>query len=250
VDTGRQKSRRRQEGRCDSDRSEDATDHEEDAVRQLGRKAKQAREAAAKLQKVIATLPEPSPALDQELQRLQAAAKAYAAARDQAKPPETRERELRNRFRTLHSKLEANVRRKSSLEADLADMESKVAKLKEALLKLDSICTEQDRKVRELHTALGAVQVDSESEDGEEDSESDMEAEDAGGAATSRRKGGWSTVGPKGKVTFPQAFTAAEQSAISLLRSGGPALRPLEKAEGDQDDRSRSPPGQRANGAP
>jgi chromosome segregation ATPase len=186
--------------------SSDTDKDDEDEVRRLARKAKKAREAAAALEKVIQDLPEPSPALEQELQRLQSAAKAYATARDQAKPTETREREMRNRFRTLQGKLEANVKRRSVLEADLAELESKVAKTKEALLKLESVCTEQDRKVRELHTALGTVQVDSESEAGSQDSESDMEADEQ--TSTSRRKGGWGVVGRKGKATIPAAFTA------------------------------------------
>jgi hypothetical protein len=199
------------------------------------------------LEKVIQDLPEPSPALEKELQRLQSAAKAYATARDQAKPPETRGGEMRNRFRTLQGTLEANVERRSILEADLAELESKVAKTKEALLKLESVCTEQDRKVRELHIALGTVQVDSDSEADSQDSESDMDADEQ--TSISRRTGGWGVVGRKGKVTIPAAFTAREQSAIATLRSGGIPPKSAESEADREGNRSRSPPGQRANGA-
>jgi chromosome segregation ATPase len=176
-----------------------------------------------------------------EVKRLQDEAKALAVARDQAKPQEVRDREMRSKFRTMQGKLEANIKRKSVLEADIKDLEAKLAKQQEALATLEAICQEQDRKVRELHTALGTIQVESDSEQGSSGGDSDMEAE---AAPTRRHKDGWGVVGKKGKVHIPPAFTAAEQSALAILRGGGAPTKAGE--DGDRDTRSRSPPGQRS----
>jgi chromosome segregation ATPase len=200
-----------------------------------------AREAAAQLEKVLKVLPEPSEALRMEVKRLQDEAKALAVARDQAKPQEVRDREMRSKFRTMQGKLEANVKRKSVLEADIKDLEAKLAKQQEALANLEAICQDQDRKVRELHTALGTIQVESDSEQGSSGSDSDMEAE---AAPTSRHRDGWGVVGKKGKVHIPPVFTAAEQSALAILRGGG--APPKAGEDSDRDTRSRSPPGQRS----
>jgi uncharacterized coiled-coil protein SlyX len=188
-------------------------------------------------------LPDPSEALRLEVKRLQDEAKALAVARDQAKPQEVRDRETRNKFRTLQGKLEANVKRKSTLEADIRALEVKLAKQQEALATLEAICQEQDRKVRELHTALGTIPNESDSEQEGSDDESDMEA-DADAPPTSRHQDGWGVVGKKGKVLIPPAFTAAEQSALAILRGGGAPAKAGEEG-GDRDTRSRSPPGQR-----
>jgi chromosome segregation ATPase len=177
-----------------------------------------------------------------EVKRLQDEAKAIAMARDQAKPQEVRDREMRNKFRTMQGKLEANVKRKSVLEADIKELETKLAKQREALANLEAICQDQDRKVRELHTALGTIQVESDSEHDSEGSDSDMEA-----APTSRQRDGWGVVGKKGKVVIPPVFTAAEQTAIAILRGGG--VPPKASEDSDRDSRSRSPPGQRSGGS-
>jgi hypothetical protein len=116
-----------------------------------------------------------------------------------------------------------------------------LAKQQEALAHLETICQDQDRKVRELHTALGTIQVDSGSDQDSAGSDSDMEAD-----PTSRQRGGWGVVGKKGKVVIPPAFTAAEQTAIALLRGGG--APPKASDDSDREGRSRSPPGQRSGG--
>jgi hypothetical protein len=89
---------------------------------------------------MLRAIPEPSDALRTEVKRLQDEAKAFAAARDQAKPQEVRDREMRNKFRTMQAKLEANVKRKSVLEADIKELECKLAKQQEALAQLETIC--------------------------------------------------------------------------------------------------------------
>jgi chromosome segregation ATPase len=241
-----QKDRRDSKGKGQKrthDREPSSSDEDEDDdVRRLGRKAREAREAAAQLEKVLKVIPEPSEALRAEVQRLQEAAKALAMARDQAKPQEVRDREMRSRFRTLQGKLEANVKRKSVLEADIKELQAKLAKQQEALAILEDICQEQDRKVRELHTALGTIQVETDSEQGSADGDSDM---DADAAPISRRKDGWGVVGKKGKVLIPPAFTAAEQTALAMVRGGGAPAKAGE--EGERETRSRSPPGQRTS---
>jgi hypothetical protein len=194
---------------------------------------------------------------------MQEAAKALAAARDQAKPQDVRDREMRNRFRTMQDKLEANVKRKSALETDIQELEGKLAKQKEALFQLETVCSQQDRKVRELHAALGTVRVDSES-DG-----SDADMEDGPATPTSRRKDGWGLVGTKGKVkqkaalsllespcldqdkkvarkvATPPTFTAAELAALAVLRGAAGAAKAGE-SKATEGRRSRSPPGQKA----
>jgi uncharacterized coiled-coil protein SlyX len=217
-------------------------EEDDDEFRGLRRTARQAREAAAQLDKVLKVLPEPSEALCTEVKRLQDEAKALAVARDQAKPQEVRDREVRDKFRTMQGKLEAIVKRKSVLEADIKELEAKLAKQQEALANLEAICQDQDRKVRELHAALGTIHVESGSEQDSSDSDSDMEA-----TPTSRRKDGWGVVGKKGKVVIPPVFTAAEQTAIAILRGGG--VPPKASEERDRDGRSRSPPGQTSAGS-
>jgi uncharacterized coiled-coil protein SlyX len=76
----------------------------------------------------------------------------------------------------MQGKLEANVKRNSVLEADIKELEAKLAKQQEALANLEAICQDQDRKVREVHTALGTIQVEPDSEQDCAGSDSDMEA--------------------------------------------------------------------------
>jgi predicted RNase H-like nuclease (RuvC/YqgF family) len=161
---------------------------------------------------VLKEIHEPSEVLQSELQRLQAEAKALAVARDNAKPKEVRENEMRSKFRTMQAKLEANVQRKSVLEADIKELEGKLAKQQAALSLLEATCMDQDKKVRELHTALGTVCVDSDSKDASGGGESDMDED-----TNSRRRDGWGLVGKKGRVATPAALTEAEKTVIALL---------------------------------
>jgi uncharacterized coiled-coil protein SlyX len=157
-------------------------------VRVLAKRARQAREAATSLEKVVRELPEPSSALKSELTRLQAEAKEW----DNAKPQEVREREMRGRFRTMQSKLEANVKRKSLLEAEVRDLEARLAKQMAALATLETTCMEHDKKVREMHAALGATSSTPGSDGDDEDVPSGHTSDMEGGVTqAAARAGEW-----------------------------------------------------------
>jgi TolA-binding protein len=215
-----------------------------------------ARQEYQDLAAVIKKMSDPSKGLLQQLDEMRKQADKWAELRDEAKPKEVRDRELRNKYREVQGKLDRNQYKLRQQIQEVEDLRSKLAKAEAYCQQLEDTVEAQARKVKELHSELGAT---SDSDYGDDEDGSDTMS-----VGPADRKAEWGTVGKKGKITLLPADARLAQ--LMEMRPGSEANTVLAKEgrwgpgskatsdgpQSDSDDpkerrkrkdgRSRSPP--------